>query len=241
MIIRHRRSFLRGITLLLLFGVVFVILLSPIFHGDDGNAQTGLEYADTVFNELSKGSSYFIPQVNSAIKPYMGSAVSFNIPLKEEKYVNLITLMLKKANAEVDYDSDSFIVKGNLGKILSQATEDADLLYHNRGDEVSHRYEGNKPLDVAKAWWRLLNFCINGLQKEQRYKEAKVIDLVVKKAIEPGNNFYSIKPIQASKHIVLITMLLSFYILYAIWYGFAIYDIFEGCGLVVGEVKRKTK
>ncbi len=241
MIIKHRRSFLRGATLLLVFGVVFVILLTPVFHGDDGNAQTGLEYADTVFNELSKGSSYFIPQVNDEITPYMESAISFNMPLKEEKYVNLITLILKKANAEVEYGSDSLIVKGNLGKMLYLATEDADLLYHNKGDEVSHKYEGNKPLDVAQAWWRLLNFCINGLQKEQKYKEAKVIDLVVKKAIEPGNNFYSIKPIHASKHIVLITMLLSFYILYAIWYGFAIYDIFEGCGLVVGEVKRKNR
>lgn len=235
MIVKDKKTFLRGSVLLASFTVIFILMLMPVMHGEDGTPQTGLEYADVIFNELSKGSSYFIPEVNAAIKPYMDTPTAYTLPLNDDS--GLIRLILEQAGAEISVGSNTLSFNGYLGKILNLATQDANLLYHNDGAAISRRYDGNTPLDVARAWWQFLNACVNVMQKDGKVEQANIVDMVIRKAIEPGNNFYSIKPINVSDHIILIIGLLSFYILYAIWYGFGIYDIFEGLGLVAKEKK----
>ena len=60
MLIHEKGPFIRGSLLLISFLVLFAVLLTPIMRDENGNHLTGLQYADNVFNELSKGSSYFI-------------------------------------------------------------------------------------------------------------------------------------------------------------------------------------
>ena len=63
MLIHAKAPFFRGSLMLISFLVLFAALLMPILRDENGKHVTGLEYADNVFNELSKGSSYFIPGV----------------------------------------------------------------------------------------------------------------------------------------------------------------------------------
>ncbi|MBD5627495.1 MAG: hypothetical protein HDQ90_08490 [Desulfovibrio sp.] len=231
-IVRKKAPFLKGVALLGSFAVLFWLILTPLLPGEDGRCLTGLQYADKTFNELSKGSSYFIPAVREDIVPLMGSEVSLRVTLQRPGLVPLAQKLLAAAGAStVEAQGATLAFTGDLGRILLAATDDADLLYRNEGQAVSDKSAGAPPLEVASAWWYLLKPCIQELQKQQRVADAKVVDQVLTRAIEPGNNFYGIEPADMSEHILLVCGLLAFYVLYTLWYGFGIYEIFEGLGL----------
>ena len=231
-IVKNKKPFLKGAALLGSFAVLFWLILTPLFPGENGRRLTGLEYADQTFNELSKGSSYFIPAVREDIVPLMGSAVSLRVALQKPALAPLAQQLLTDAGAStVEAQGATLAFTGDLGRILLAATDDADLLYHNDGQAVSDRSGGAPALGVASAWWYLLKPCIQELQKQQRVADAKAVDQVLTRAIEPGNNFYGIEPAEMSAHILLVCWLLAFYVLYTIWYGCGIYEIFEGLGL----------
>ena len=236
-IIRNKKPFLKGMALLASFVVLFYFLLTPVMRGEGGRHLTGLEYADEIFNELSKGSSYFIPQVREDIVALMSKEATLRVTLKKPGLAPLAQSLLEEAGASVAPDGATLTFTGDLGRILLAATDDADLLYHNDGAAVSERSGGAPALEVAQAWWHLLKPCIQELQKQRRVADAKVVDQVITRAIEPGNNFYGITPADMSANVLLVCGLLAFYVLYTLWYGFGIYEIFEGLGLVAGGHK----
>ena len=239
-IIRKRTPFFKGAALLGSFAVLFWLILTPLLTGENGQRLTGLQYADKTFNELSKGSSYFIPGVREDLVPLMGREVTLRVTLKRPALVPLAQSLLASAGASpVKVEGASIDFTGDLGRILLAATDDADLLYHNDGNAVSAKSNGAPPLEVASAWWYLLKPCIQELQKQRRVADARVVDQVLTRAIEPGNNFYGIRPADMSAHILLVCGLLAFYVLYTIWYGFGIYEIFEGLGLVAAAHKEE--
>ncbi|MDE7242167.1 hypothetical protein [Desulfovibrio sp.] len=231
-IVRNRPAFFKGVALLGSFLVLFYFLLTPVMPGEDGKRLTGLEYADEVFNELSKGSSYFIPQVRETLVPLMGKEVRLRVTLRKPALARLSQSLLEGAGASVSAEGATLSFTGDLGRILQAAADDADLLYHNDGAAVSEKNDGAPALEVAQAWWYLLKPCIQELQKQQRVADAKAVDQVLARAIEPGNNFYGIEPADMSANVLLVCGLLAFYVLYTLWYGFGIYEIFEGLGLV---------
>ena len=231
-IIRNKKPFLKGAALLASFVAMFYFLLTPVLRGEGGRPLTGLEYADEVFNELSKGSSYFIPQVRETLVPLMDKEVTLRVTLKKPGLVGLAQSLLAAAGASVTAEGATLSFTGDLGRILQAAVDDADLLYHNDGAAVSAKSGGAPALEVAQAWWYLLKPCIQELQKQQRVADARAVDQVLARAIEPGNNFYGIEPADMSANVLLVCGLLAFYVLYTLWYGFGIYEIFEGLGLV---------
>lgn len=238
-LVRDKKRFSRGILLLVSFFTVFYFLLNPVLPGENGKNLSGLQYADEVFNELSKGSSYFIPNVLEEIKSVQGKNISLTISIQNPSLLPFAKTILeysKEVNASID--ADKLVLSGDLGKILLQATEDSDLLYHNNGNKLSKKYGGIEAFDIAETWWFVLKSCIIGLQKQNNFAEAKVVDQVVTRALEPGNNFYGITPVKVSKHVMLVVALLLFYVLYTLWYGFGIYQIFEGLGLIVGKKEK---
>lgn len=236
--ITHKKPFIRGTALLLSFVILLMLILLPLLPGEDGEKITGLEYADQVFNELSKGSSNFIPEARKAAQTMMGKYIYVVSPLTSEYQAELARSMLERAGApQLKVEGDKLAFRADLGEILKAAINDSEDMYNNNGAAVSARYGGTPPLDVSAAWWHLLNPCIRELQKARQIEEAKVIDLVLRKAIEPGNNFYGIPAKKVSDNILLLIGLLLFYVCYTIWYGFGIYEIFEGLGLMEGEEK----
>jgi hypothetical protein len=64
---------------------------------------------------------------------------------------------------------------------------------------------------------------------------------VTKKAIEASYNFYGVNPKKVKDEVVLMTFLLVFYVAYTMWWGFAIFFIFEGIGLSMKKAKVKKE
>jgi hypothetical protein len=57
-VIAHKKEFVLGVGLLIAFVIVLILFFSPIFHG-----KNGLDYLDNLYNSISKGSAYYIPEV----------------------------------------------------------------------------------------------------------------------------------------------------------------------------------
>ena len=242
MLIHAKAPFFRGSLMLISFLVLFATLLMPILRDENGKHVTGLEYADNVFNELSKGSSYFIPGVRENLKKVDGKVVTVTVKLKKAALAPVAAMVLQTAGAtDVSATDGKVTFTGDLGKILTSATDDSDALYHNDADKVSQKYGGENALKVASAWWYLLSPSIKELQKQRLIAEAQVVDQVLRRAVEPGNNFYSVEPVKVSDHIWLMSGMLIFYVIYTLWYGFAIFELFEGVGLAMTKSKVKQE
>ena len=242
MLVHAKAPFIRGCLLLISFLILFVIMLMPLMKDELGNHMTGLQYADNVFNELSKGSSYFIPGVRNSVKTVEGKTVELSVKLKKADLAELAGMVLEKSGAtEVRVENGKVTFSGNLGIILTSATDDADNLYNNDADAVAQKYDGQPALKVAAAWWYLLSPSIKELQKQHKIEEAQVVDNVMRRAIEPGNNFFSVPPAKVSEHLILMSAMLIFYVLYTLWYGFAIFELFEGMGLAMTKSKVKQE
>jgi hypothetical protein len=69
------------------------------------------------------------------------------------------------------------------------------------------------------------------LKEQKKFKEAKLVALVVKKAVETGYNYYQIQPQKIGDKYGIVIFSLIFYVVYTLWYGFAILLMFEGWGL----------
>jgi hypothetical protein len=80
-------------------------------------------------------------------------------------------------------------------------------------------------------WWKAFEEMEKDLKRQKKFKEAKIVALVVKKAVESSYNYYKIEPQKISDRWGTVTFSLLFYVVYTLWYGFAIMFMFEGWGL----------
>ncbi|MCR4666054.1 MAG: hypothetical protein K5657_02035 [Desulfovibrio sp.] len=241
MLIHEKKPFIRGSLMILSFLFVFCILLTPILHDEHGRALTGLQFADNVFNELSKGSSNFIPTVREELKKVQGRHVNLTVKMKKAEKAPLACLAMQKAGIEASADGDKLTYKGDLAALLTAVVDDSEKLYSNNDSEISARYDGVKALDVSSAWWHALNPSIKELQKQGLLAEAKVVDQVIRRALEPGHNFFGVEPAHVKDHVLLLAGMLIFYIIYTLWYGFSIFELFEGIGLAMTKSKVKQE
>lgn len=233
MLIRHKGHFVKGLVMIGSFFAVCIYLLFPMLHDNYGNRLTGLQYADSVFNSLAKGSSYFIPEVREEISTVAGEHISVNVSLPAPLRYGAVRV-LKKVGAEAYFDKGRLVYQGDLSVILAAATFVGDSLYKNDTKAVEEAYR-MPALHCSKSWWYVLKPAIQDLQRQGRIKEAKVVDTVLRKALEPGNNFYSVEIAKVEEHILLVVAMLAFYIIYTLWYGFGIFQLFEGVGLSMSK------
>ena len=71
--------------------------------------------------------------------------------------------------------------------------------------------------------------------------ESKIVSDVMKKAVEPAYNFYKIEGQKVSEKAGLMTGLLIFYVAYTMWWGYAIFYMFDGLGLSMKKAKVKKE
>jgi hypothetical protein len=113
-------------------------------------------------------------------------------------------------------------------------------MYKNDGKTVSARY-GQDEKKVMQNWWQALGKIEKTMKKEKKVAEAKAIADVTKKAVEPGYNFYQIDANKVSEHAGMMSGLLVFYVVYTMWWGYAIFYLFEGLGLSMKKSKVKKE
>ncbi len=224
--IERKKVFYGGCGLFLGFIVVLVILFLPIF----GQGKNGLDYMDSLYNTISKGSAYYIPGLREDAKEFAGKAIAVEIEMSGEKQAKATALLFEKSGAAATASGSLLRVEGDLGNILANCLDDSDAMFKNRGEAINTKY-GYPEKRVLYNWWTALKLTDKALKKQKLFPEAAFIDAVKKKAVECSYNFYKIEPQDITDQIGLVLFSLVFYVVYTMWYGFAIMFMFEGWGL----------
>jgi hypothetical protein len=231
--IRDTGKFIKGLVLFVLFFVILWVMFQPWFPNENA-----LEAADRLFNSISKDSAYYIPDVIKKSEKFKGNSFTVKMKLKSEDMAKQGQKILTAAGAKADGSGAELKVEGDLGKVLGAALTDADALFHNRDAELQGKY--GVPGKVAVlTWWNLLKETINDLDKQKRFADSKFVAEVMKKGVEPGYNYYGIKPQPASSRVGILTFSLVFYVIYTLWWGYSILFLFEGFGLQLKAGKKK--
>jgi hypothetical protein len=223
--ITNKRTFNIGLIMMVAFIVVLVIIFMPVFNG-----QNGLDYLDSLYNSISKGSAYYIPNLKQEVRPFDGKAVDINLTMKGAKQAQQTALMLQKAGVTAEANGENVKVSGDMGQILSVILEDSDAMYYNDDHKVVDKY-GLEGRQVLFNWWTALNAMEKDLNHQKKFKEAKMAATVGKKAVETSYNYYEIEPQKISDKYGIVIFSLIFYVVYTLWYGFGIMYMFEGWGM----------
>ncbi len=235
MLIKNSKTFNIGALFAITFIGVLISIFSPLFNG-----QNGLQFADDSFNKLAKGSSYFIPKVTKSVEPFSGKSFVSAMTLDKAEDADNIVKILSAAGATVEKNGTALRISGDLGAVLQSALKDADNMYHNNGKAVQERYNMDEK-KALQSWWLALSKTEKNLKKEKMLAEAKIISDVMKKGVEPGYNFYQIDANKVSEHAGMMSGLLVFYVFYTMWWGYAIFYLFDGFGLTMKKAKVKKE
>jgi len=235
MVIRNKQTFSLGLIMGISFYVVLALIFSPIFGGVNG-----LDFADNLFNKLSKGSSYFIPKVQKNAEKFVGKPLSLTIKLDKPEQVEKAVKVLLAAGVQVGKTDTDITLTGDLGQMAGRVIKDADAMYYNKGSEVAAAY-GMDEKEVMRAWWNVLSKADKELKKQKKIEEANFLGEVTKKTIEPAYNFYTIEPQRVIDKVWVMTGLLIFYVIYTMWWGYAVFYMFDGLGLSMKKAKVKKE
>lgn len=231
MLVKNKKPFSIGVIFAISFMGVLLLIFSQVFMG-----KNGLQFADDSFNKLAKGSSYFIPKISRSVENFAGKPLVANLKIEKADDLEITAKIFTAAGAKVAVRNKQLDVEGDLGLILQSALKDADAMYKNDGKSVSARY-GCDEKKAMQNWWQAFGKIEKGLKKEKKITEAKIVADVTKKALEPGYNFYQIDANKVSEHVGMLSGLLIFYVVYTMWWGYAIFYLFEGIGLTMKKAK----
>jgi hypothetical protein len=236
MIVKNNKAFSAGAFLAVTFFGVLILIFSPIF----GEGKNGLVYSDDMFNRLSKGSSYFIPKVAKSNEAIKGTQVSLVIKLEKAEQGDSALKVLTAAGTGAQNTNAGIELKGDLGAMMAKVLQDADDMFKNDGKKVADRYNMDEK-EAMTSWWNVLKTMDKELKKQGKISEAKVVSDVMKKAVEPAYNFYKIESQKVVDKAGIMSGLLIFYVAYTMWWGFAIFYMFDGIGLTMKKAKVKKE
>lgn len=224
--IHDTRQFGIGIGLTVVFLGGLAVLFSPLF-GNGGNA---LDYLDGVFNSVSKASAYYIPKAVGRSRKLEGTAMSVAVEAKTAGQAAEMEKLFRAAGATVETKGAKLTVAGDLGRVLLAALADADAMFRNDAASAEGRYgiDGRKAL---VAWHAGLGEVSKDLTRQGRYAESAAIRDALTKGVEPAYNYYGVTPVPMKNMLGVALVALVGYVLYTVWYGFAILFLFEGWGL----------
>jgi len=214
-----------GIVLLASFAAVLVAIFLPLFGGHNA-----LNALDNLYNSISKGSAYYVPKVLQQIESHPATAVSLSLDYKQAEVAARAAALLEKAGATVSGEGTELHVEGDLVAILKACAADADSAYHGRGAELEARH-GIAAQAVLHAWWSTLSVIERDLTKKKLFADAQLVHSVQTKAVECAYNYYGIEASKISDRWGIVLLSLAFYVLYTVWYGYAILYFFEGLGM----------
>lgn len=223
--IAKKGKFTLGLGMLVAFFVVLFIFFSPIFAG-----QNGLEYLDALYNSISKGSAYYIPYAKKQAGPLAGTTVDVSLDLEDEQMAAQATALFTRSGVRAQASGAALTVSGDLYDILDNALADADRMYANDGAALADKYRMDERA-VLYNWWNALAAMEKALKSQAKFKAAKVVSLVRTKAVETAYNYYKIESQKIGDQITVVIFSLIFYVVYTLWYGFAIMYLFEGWGM----------
>lgn len=221
----NKKEFYGGISLLVVFFLVLFMMFQPIYHGHNG-----MQFLDNLYNSISKGSINYSAQLKTDMAQYDGKAIELTLTYGSEAQAAQSAELFAKAGAQATAEGKSLHLAGSLGAILKSSLDDAQAMYDNDGQAMQSKY-GIEPRRVLFNWWTSFKLMNKALGNQKEFAAAKAVDTVQKKAVEASYNYYGVQAQSITDDIGLVSFSLVFYVLYTLWYGFAILFVFEGWGL----------
>lgn len=224
--IHDRRQFAIGAVLMVVFLAGLAVVFRPVFAG----GRNLLDYLDGVFNSTSKASAYYVPAVRARARRLGPAELSVVLAVKGAQAAR-IERLLATGGASVDARPGGLAVSGDLAAILASALADADAMFANDGPRVSARYGGLEARRALHAWHVALGATAKELARQGRFAHAAAVHDAMTKAIEPAYNYYGVTAVAMKDMIWIAIAALAGYVVYTVWYGYAILYLFEGWGL----------
>lgn len=224
--IHDKRQFGLGVVLLAIFFCGLALVFSPLFE----NGKNALDYLDGVFNSISKDSAYFVPASIEKARKLEGVAVAVRLDGSDAGRASRTEKLFRAAGATVAAGGAKLAVSGDLGRILQAALADADAMFGNDGASLSRRY-GLEGRSALHAWHAALTEAMKDLTRQGRFREAAAVRDTLTRSIEPAYNYYGVTAVPMRHMIGIAFVALIGYVVYTVWYGYAILFLFEGLGL----------
>lgn len=227
--IANKKEFNGGLIMMIGFWIVFALLLSPLYPGK-GKKVNMLDYMDNMYNSISKNSSNYIQATREKADKFRGNNIELSIKTDAKLPADRLTNLLQQAGATVSAGDQEIKISGDLGAIISAALADADTMFNNNGDAINAKY-GYAGKQVMYDWWNAMSSMEKSLTKQKKFNESKILYQARTKAVEPSYNYYGIESQSIGEKAGLVVASLTGYVIYTMWFGFAILFMFEGWGL----------
>lgn len=237
MLIRRQGKAFVGFLLGISFFAVLALIFAPVFDGTND-----LEFSDRLFNRLAKGSSNFLPALSSQVAKLENQELAVSLEMDSPGQAALATKVLSESAPATTAQGPVLNVKGNLTEVLGAAISDCQAMYSNHGEVLRQEY-GMDPKEAMLIWHTALNGTAQALERgnNKNIAHAKMIQAVVTDGVEPAYNFYGIEAESVSRRAGITTFLLIFYLVYTLWWGFAIYFLFGGLGFSMTKARVKRE
>ena len=158
-------------------------------------------------------------------------------PGDAEKRAELASKVYTTAGAATEIKGAELKIEGDLGKVLEAALQDSDAMFKNEGEKIRAKYATDDEKKMFRQWHNTLTKIDKAFKKDKKFEEAGIVSEVTKKAVEPAYNFYQVDANKVADHAGMMSGLLVFYVVYTMWWGFAIFYMFEGIGLTMKKAK----
>ncbi len=223
--IANKKEFGGGLALMVGFWVVFALLLSPLYAG-----KNMLDYMDSLYNSISKNSAYYVPEITKKAEKLQGTSFSTKIKPEGKDASPRVAAMLRAAGATVEEGAGELTVNGDLGVLLGAAMQDTETVYKNDGPAIQSKY-GVEAKQVMFDWWNTFSAMEKDFTKHEKFADATTLNKAKTKAVETAYNYYGIEAQSIKEKAVIVVASLAGYVIYTMWFGFAILFMFEGWGL----------
>jgi hypothetical protein len=217
-----------GSLLMASFIAVLVVIFLPLLDG-----QSSLDYLDNLYNSISKASAYYLPKLQDEVDAQADRQLSLQLKLADDATAGRAVILLEQAG-DVTRSGQEVAVTGSLGKLLGACINDAEDLYHNRGEAIVDRYQIDER-QVLHTWWEVLAAMEKDLNRQREFKVAELVGTIKAKGVECAYNYYRIEPQAITQRWGIVLFSLVFYVVYTIWYGYAVMFLFEGLGFRLGH------
>ena len=214
-----------GLGMMAVFAVVLVLVFMPIFGGING-----LDYLDNLYNSISKGSAYYIGDLRKESEQYKGRQITVTLNFEDPAQVQRAKLLMDQAGLAAEPAGNDLKVIGDLGKLLAASLTDADDMFHNKGEALTQRYQGKNERAMLLGWWETYKALERSFNRQKAFALAKFTHTVQAKAVEMAYNYYKIEPQSIGDQWLIVVFSLLFYVVYTLWYGYAVMFMFEGAG-----------
>jgi hypothetical protein len=218
-----------GTALMVSFIAVLVGIFLPLIDGDNA-----LNVLDNLYNSISKASADYFPKVRHLVEEHRGDAVTLSLKLGTTEAARTAAALLEGPADAVSAVGTEVTVEGRLAAMLETALDDAEAMYNNQGAGLAERYGVDERV-ALHVWWQVLGAMEKDFNRQKLFASAKLSDTVKTKTVECAYNYYGIEPQQITDRWGIVLFSLVFYVVYTVWYGYAVMFLFEGLGFRLGS------